>query len=168
MCAASNRPCVSFAAGQGPWTPWGRAEDVTTYGPGVQFYSCPDHGGFQLNEQRRRAVERLFPRCVPVIAHEWFEEDCAWALVALAFPSLFDRDALEMAMRTARGMVKLNASGAEHWRLKGNTSRMRDCEGKQTQWQTVVDWLDGEAGRQHLRPYVDGRLAPVVVRIAVG
>lgn len=65
-------------------SPWGRPDSVTQLAAGVWRVSTPGHGGFKLSPERNAAV--------PAIAREpdgWYEEDCAWAIAALAHPDAF-------------------------------------------------------------------------------
>lgn len=80
-------------------TPWGKADHSKRYGSGsasiyVMFYSTPSHGGFLVTKD----MEARMPSGLAAIKTyagenaigKWYEEDCNWAIVALAFPYLFD------------------------------------------------------------------------------
>lgn len=72
------------------WTPWGNAQTVTNYGPGVDFYTTAGRGGFKLSDEALAKVRLIHPdhrtfRKYP----KWFEEDCEWRFVALALPDYF-------------------------------------------------------------------------------
>lgn len=76
--------------GNGPSTPWGRADSLETYRRGIAFVSTPRHGGFRV---ARSLAERTFPpqvldATIFSSGYYWFEEDCMAAFVALAFPNL--------------------------------------------------------------------------------
>lgn len=71
-------------------TPWGMAQRKTEYADGITFYSTSSHGGFKVSAKRFAEMpERI--RAVGTFAGDpgWFEEDCDWALVAVAFPQYF-------------------------------------------------------------------------------
>jgi hypothetical protein len=92
-------------------TPWGRPQDVewitdrsTGKTTGIAFVSTAGHGGYYVspellatmpanwlgatfNEQGRRG---------------WFEEDCDWSLVALAFPQCFIPEELRIARASSK------------------------------------------------------------------
>lgn len=69
-------------------TPWGCADSNEVYGKGVVFHSTPSHGGFKLDEIPNGEVPEALRN-----ADGWYEEDCEWAKVAVAFPALFtDRE----------------------------------------------------------------------------
>jgi hypothetical protein len=80
-------------------TPWGKAQAVTpTPHPEIYFVSTAGHGGVKvtgkaLQDLRRRNAAKS---C-------WFEEDCAWSVVALAFPEAFP-GAYDNALRTAKDL----------------------------------------------------------------
>jgi hypothetical protein len=86
-------------------TPWGAADHVEARGPGIHLIGTPSHGGFHVAaEQLQQMPEAL--RSIAYPALPWFEEDCSWCAVALAFPSRFDAEELEAAERTAREWQK--------------------------------------------------------------
>lgn len=65
-------------------TPWGKSDHQEKYADGITFYSTPSHGGFKLNSERNEQI--------PSYCREpdgWYEEDCAWAIVALVFAGVF-------------------------------------------------------------------------------
>lgn len=68
----------------GVQTPWGISQGATLYAEGVESHSTAGHGGFKLSAERNRIVH-------PLLRAEggWYEEDCAWAIVAITFPDLF-------------------------------------------------------------------------------
>lgn len=65
-------------------TPWGASQCVTVYADGVLSHSTAGHGGFHLDAAHNAKVH-------PALRARggWYEEDCAWATVAQAFPELF-------------------------------------------------------------------------------
>lgn len=65
-------------------TPWGVSQSATVYAEGIESHSTAGHGGFKLSTERNRMVH-------PLLRAEggWYEEDCAWAIVAITFPDLF-------------------------------------------------------------------------------
>ncbi|MGE8106853.1 DUF7007 domain-containing protein [Allorhizobium sp. NPDC080224] len=65
-------------------TPWGMSQCTTVYTEGVECHSTAGHGGFKLSAERNRKVH-------PLLRSEggFYEEDCAWAIVAITFPDLF-------------------------------------------------------------------------------
>jgi hypothetical protein len=90
-------------------TPWGVARGtVTMVGTeGIYFASTASHGGYYVPDAlvgkidpRGRADAKRWSE-----SENWYEEDCCWCWVALAFPELFPTDAAPTAraILTARG-----------------------------------------------------------------
>ncbi|MFH1554795.1 MAG: hypothetical protein ABII76_08045 [Pseudomonadota bacterium] len=65
-------------------TPWGVSQGATVYAEGVESHSTAGHGGFKLSAERNREVHPLLRA-----KGGWYEEDSAWAIVAITFPDLF-------------------------------------------------------------------------------
>jgi hypothetical protein len=88
-------------------TPWGIADCVVTLGEvnkgtcsyAILSVSTPSHGGIYVPPalldripERHRAYAKRWSG-----SESWYEEDCAWAAVALAFPELFPAEAVKQA-----------------------------------------------------------------------
>src|SRR4051812_49058082 len=78
-------------------TPWGHPDTVTEIAPGIVSYSTPSHGGIWLSPERIGEMPRPLQEFVPFGGKQsgpgrWFEEDCDWSVVALAFPQFFPAD----------------------------------------------------------------------------
>jgi hypothetical protein len=83
-------------------SPWGTPHDWQCLADGIWFVSTASHGGIWLSPDRRKAMPPEI-RSIPTFAGgPWYEEDCDWALVALAFPEAFSAESLSGAIRTAR------------------------------------------------------------------
>lgn len=80
-------------------TPWGAADGKYVYGPGVTFYSCPGHGGFKVSDGQ---MGRMHPALAKVGKAGWFEEDCEWGAVAVAFPHLFSAKEVDQAIASLK------------------------------------------------------------------
>jgi hypothetical protein len=65
-------------------TPWGISQSTTVFVEGVESHSTAGHGGFKLSAERNGHVHPLLRA-----KDGWYEEDCAWAIVAITFPDLF-------------------------------------------------------------------------------
>ena len=86
-------------------TPWGESQSITEVAEGVQFVKTSSHGGYKLSTERLQQM----PDCLKATTafykgDGWFEEDCEWARVALAFPSLFPPKAIPAAEATMRSV----------------------------------------------------------------
>lgn len=78
-------------------TPWGVSQGATVYAEGVVSHSTAGHGGFKLSAERNRRVHPLLRA-----TGGWYEEDCAWAIVAIAFPELFTGSERRCAERSIK------------------------------------------------------------------
>lgn len=92
-------------------TPWGPAQSEKTIAPGITSYTTAGHGGIHLTMERVQAMPAALRAITPYAHNErdplnecgrWYEEDCDWALVALAFPEHFDDYSLLCAVQTVR------------------------------------------------------------------
>jgi hypothetical protein len=90
-------------------TPWGKADLITEYMPGLEFASTPSHGGFILDSVTNAEVPVYFKDLsFGGQGHQGFyEEDQDWCFVVLTFPHLFtDDDTLEAACTTFTRFLK--------------------------------------------------------------
>lgn len=78
-------------------TPWGASQLATIYAEGIVAHMTAGHGGFRLSAERNA---RIMPALR--IGSGWYEEDDAWAIVALTFPDLFTSYERRLADRTIR------------------------------------------------------------------
>lgn len=78
-------------------TPWGPSQGATVYAEGVVSHSTAGHGGFHLSGERNRKVHSMLRA-----EGGWYEEDAAWAIVALSFPDLFTSFERRCAERTIK------------------------------------------------------------------
>ena len=78
-------------------TPWGVSQGATVYSDGVVVHSAAGHGGFHLDAAHNAKVHPALRA-----PDGWYEEDCAWAAVAQAFPELFTEYERRCADRTIR------------------------------------------------------------------
>ena len=78
-------------------TPWGHSQGATIYAEGVVCHSTAGHGGFHLSAARDRKVHTMLRS-----SGGWYEEDEAWAIVAITFPHLFTVFERRCAKRTIK------------------------------------------------------------------
>ena len=85
-------------------TPWGRADQIENVGEGIYFASTPSHGGYYVPSALLPAITAAHQaRALKWSgSRNWYEEDCEWASVAIAFPHLFDQRAREAAAATMK------------------------------------------------------------------
>lgn len=87
-------------------TPWGRAQHIERLGDqGILSVSTAGHGGIFVPDA---LLPRIPEKQRAWAAHwsgsaNWYEEDCCWAAVAVAFPELFPADHVSGAQRTLDG-----------------------------------------------------------------
>lgn len=88
-------------------TPWGESQSVEDIGLGIWFVTTAGHGGYyvpasllhQIPAEHRAYAKRWSGD------ERWFEEDCAWAAVALAFPQLFPAAAQPLALELVEQFI---------------------------------------------------------------
>lgn len=79
-------------------SPWGKVDEQRVLAPGIVQVFTPSHGGIYV------APDLLAKMPIKSTAYSqggWFEEDCDWSLVALAFPEAFDAKSLAVAKSIA-------------------------------------------------------------------
>ncbi|MDK1376384.1 MULTISPECIES: hypothetical protein [unclassified Sinorhizobium] len=78
-------------------TPWGSSQGATVYADGIVSHTTAGHGGFKLSAARNAKVH-------PMLRADsgWYEEDAAWAIVALTFRHLFTTYERKCADNTIR------------------------------------------------------------------
>jgi len=81
----------------GNMTPWGRADYVRQLSSGVWRVSTPSHGGYYVSAEWLEDMPESLRSWNWGGLRHWFEEDCDWAKVAIAFPHLFDAESVKSA-----------------------------------------------------------------------
>lgn len=79
-------------------SPWGAVQEQTMMAPGIYSVSTPSHGGIFVEPELWNTMK---VKSTPYSQDGWFEEDCDWALVALAFPYAFSAEDVALAKRMA-------------------------------------------------------------------
>ena len=130
MTTIEKKPEIKWLTpGKGTYTPWGKADGVYHYAPGINSYITPSHGGFHLSPARMAQLPQMikdwfkssengwfYDEC-----RGWFEEDCNWCFVVLAFPVYFTEGMRESAISTCRRWIpefeldKYLWSQTAHW-----------------------------------------------------
>ena len=87
-------------------TPWGVPDGVTDIGDGILFVSTPSHGGYYVPHHLLPMIAPSWRAFAAKWSHgmgdQWYEEDCAWAGVCLAFQHLFPAEAMPHAIAMAK------------------------------------------------------------------
>lgn len=104
-------------------TPWGPSQGAVHYGEGVVFHTTAGHGGFHLSPERNAKVHSLL--CNPA---GFYEEDAAWAAVAIAWPELFTTLERRQAEETLRHSWPDAWEAITGRALRPGESRTRDAE----------------------------------------
>jgi hypothetical protein len=86
-------------------TPWGQADQEEKldlgHGAPILSVSTPSHGGFFVPDEHLDAIpanrQAWAARWSGSV--NWYEEDCCWAAVALAFPRFFSSDHIAIARK---------------------------------------------------------------------
>lgn len=107
-------------------TPWGAADYSKAVAPGITWYSTPGHGGYHVDDEQNAKIKALFPNAKIWAGNGWYEEDCDWALVALAFPELFEAPEIRAALRTVQGREDAPTIGLHFSMLKARVKAWED------------------------------------------
>jgi len=111
----------------GTSTPWGVADDSERIAKGIMRYGTPGHGGYHLSPARQAEMPAaLLIGGMPDIARGWYEEDCDWARIALAFPQFFNGLACAAAWETLRDWAPDAYEAFTGRKLQPGESYMRD------------------------------------------
>jgi len=78
-------------------TPWGASQMATIYAEGIVSHVTAGHGGFKLSAERNSKVHPMLRS-----SDGFYEEDCCWAAVAIAFPNLFTAYERRVAEKTLK------------------------------------------------------------------
>lgn len=71
-------------------TPWGWSQTEREIAPGILKVTTASHGGIQLDATRSKEFRKKLPTAQLFCGGStWFEEDCDWALIVVAFPQYF-------------------------------------------------------------------------------
>ena len=81
-------------------TPWGPPQTKRVLAPGIVDYSTASHGGFHVSPDIRKTMPPELRFVETWAGPGWYEEDADWAIVALAFPHLFEPRVVAAAITT--------------------------------------------------------------------
>jgi hypothetical protein len=80
-------------------TPWGPSYS-REIAPGIVRHDTASHGGYYVSPERVASMPKPLREFRPFAGPNWYEEDCDWAIVALAFPEFFAGDVIPLALAT--------------------------------------------------------------------
>jgi hypothetical protein len=90
-------------------TPWGPSQTIREIAPGITLYTTASHGGYYLSPERVAVMPKPLRDFKPFTSGpgpgKWYEEDCDWAVIAVAFPQFFPADASTTALSTLKGYM---------------------------------------------------------------
>lgn len=133
------------------WSPWGVPQSQKEITPGVVRVDTAGHGGYWVSDEMLLKMP-VDCRTVKTFCGEigWYEEDCDWATVVLAFPQFFTEEHFYFAVdsvqhtsylthlatpeRKARAQKWLDAN-ADKWCSAGGMTG-ENSEGKR-------GWIEG-------------------------
>lgn len=116
------------------FSPWGQVDQATQVLAGIWSVQTPSHGGYIISQQRRDAMPAPLASFLTFAGGNAYEEDCDWAIVALAWPEVMVSDThsveqvREIALHTVRGSLA--------W------SGLMDPQ--RVQLQAIVDWAEAQ------------------------
>jgi hypothetical protein len=83
-------------------TPWGPSQSSREIALGIIRYDTASHGGYYVSPERILQMPKPLREFKPFAGANWYEEDCDWAIVALAFPQFFPADWIQDALATLK------------------------------------------------------------------
>ncbi|WP_435008034.1 DUF7007 domain-containing protein [Tundrisphaera lichenicola] len=83
-------------------TPWGAAQTSHELAPGIVRHDTASHGGYYVSPERVAEMPKPLRDFKPFAGPNWYEEDCDWCIVVLAFPKLFPPDYIPDAHETLK------------------------------------------------------------------
>lgn len=86
------------------YTPWGLAQEQEKKADGIVSYSTASHGGYCLSAKRQAEMPEYL-RLGNEGETGWYEEDCDWCRVAVAFPQFFSQKEQSDALDTLRHWI---------------------------------------------------------------
>lgn len=82
-------------------TPWGASQSEEKIAEGITFYSTASHGGFKLSEERMDKLPEGLKDIKTWAGRTWYEEDCDYNIIVLAFPQFFEKRSVMYAIKYA-------------------------------------------------------------------
>ena len=86
-------------------TPWGVAQHHKRIADGIDWFSTASHGGLRVSISRLLQMPENLRSIKTWAGVGWYEEDCDWAVVVVAFPDCFDAGTVATAKASFNGML---------------------------------------------------------------
>ena len=103
-------------------TPWGTAQQLEKIAPGIVRVQTAGHGGLFCSPEIWSRIILQFPTQKRYAPDGWLEEDCDWALAALACPELFSPRDCMYAVQTFENYADGYGAPTAAW-LKTHAAR---------------------------------------------
>lgn len=153
-----TRDWGSVELSEGSRTPWGSAQWVTDYAPGIASVSTAGHGGVKLSRERNAEIPAPLRR-----ASGWYEEDLEAAIVVRYFPEAFstaERDA-EQRRDAAEETIK-NWMPDEWEKVNG-----RELSPGESREKDKSAWTERHKAEPIVRSAITADSDPELVRVSV-
>ena len=122
-------------------TPWGKPDSSEEIAPGIVRHDTPSHGGYYVAPERVAEMPEPLRDFKPFAGPNWYEEDCDWCIVALAFPQLFPAEYAPAAMETLKHYrPKLFQQFTQWQRGKAATKPMTHDELRKRHYERLNDY----------------------------
>ena len=102
------------------YTPWGQSDYSRKIACGIISYSTPRHGGIHVSPDRLKTMPDYLRN-----DSGWYEEDCEWCKVAIAFPEYFQKE-IESAKETLKHWLPDEYERHFNVKLQPGESHTRD------------------------------------------
>ena len=83
-------------------TPWGSSQTSEEIASGIIRHDTASHGGYYVSPERVAEMPKPLRDFKPFAGPNWYEEDCDWCIVVLAFPKRFPSDYPPEALKTLK------------------------------------------------------------------
>ena len=105
------------------YTPWGASQGAEHIARGIVFYDTAGHGGFHLSKTRQDKMPSVLK-----LDEGWYEEDCDYARVIIAFPEYFTSDQIASAYKSLAAWAPDDYEAFTGKILKPGESYVKDRE----------------------------------------
>lgn len=85
--------------------PWGAIQTHDKVAEGIYFIQTGGHGGYLVTRDRYAEMPQYLREC-SFTKDQWFEEDCSWCAVVIAWPHYFTSRMVEAARDTYARVYK--------------------------------------------------------------
>jgi hypothetical protein len=84
------------------FTPWGSPQTQKEYAPGLVLVTTASHGGFFVSDEMLAKMPVDCREARTYAGKNWYEEDCDYATVVLAFPEFFSETDYYFAVQSVQ------------------------------------------------------------------